>query len=198
MGEPFEVMAGPFEVYLAPVGTAFPAIDATPGNDWELLGKSGAKSYTEDGVKVRSEQNIEKFRPLGTTGIRKVWRTSEDLMVEFTVADATLESYASVLNDATVTDTAAGIGTAGHRSIPLLQGYDVATYAMLIRGDGLSPYGDGWNTQWEIPIVHQQDNPETTYVKGVPVGLKCTFAATEDDTTGYGYLRTQDAEALTS
>ena len=198
MGEPFEVMAGPFEVYLAPVGTTFPDIDATPGNDWELLGTSGSKSLTEDGIKVRPEQNIEKFRPLGSTGIRKVWRTSEDLMVEFTLVDATLEAYASVLNDATVTDTAAGIGTAGHRSIDLLQGPSVATFAMLIRGDGLSPYGDGYNTQWELPIVHQQDNPETAYVKGVPVGLKCTFAAIEDDTDGYGHLRTQDAAALTS
>ena len=45
--EPFEVIAGPIEVYRAPVATTFPVIGAAPAVDWTLIGKNGSKDYAE-------------------------------------------------------------------------------------------------------------------------------------------------------
>lgn len=192
MSQPFEIIAAPFEVYLAPVGTAFPAIDATPTTPWEILGTSGSKNITEDGITVTSEQTVERVYTLGTTGPVKAFRTQENLMIEFTLMDVSLEHYAKVLNNATVTDVAAGPGTAGYREIPLMQGATVATYALLMRG-GVSPYGDGFAMQYQVPIAYQDQNPAPVYVKGSPAGLQCRFVALVDETQGFGKLVAQDA-----
>lgn len=197
--EPFSLIVGPFEVYLAPVGTAFPDVDTAPGVAWSLLGE-GSKDITEDGVTVTHDQNIEhdNFRGLGTTGSRKAVRTSEDLMIEFTLANLTLEQYSYAMNGASVVSTPAGSGTPGTRSIALHQGADVATFAMLVRGP--SAYGDGWNCQYQVPRCYQSDNPAPQFNKGEPAGLKFAFRALEDSDAApgeeFGVLVMQDAAAL--
>lgn len=192
MPAPHEIMAGPIEAYAAPVGEAFPAINAAVAGNWGLLGVSGSKNYSEDGVLVRPEQVIEEIRTLGATGPRKAFRTAESLLIEFTIMDARIETYAKILNDKTMTTVA---GPPGHKSITILQGRTVSRLALLLRAPDLSPYGDttGWHSQWEIPIVYQADNPETVYRKGEAVGLKVTFRALEDDTNGFGTLRARHA-----
>lgn len=188
MPTPFEIIAGPFEAYVAPVGEAFPAINAAVAGNWTLLGAGGSKNYTEDGVLVRPEQTVQFIRSLGTTGPRKAFRTEEDIVIEFAIEDARIETYAKILNDATVTTVG---GPPAERNMPLLQGRTVKQLAMLIRGVDITPYGDtaGWHTQWEIPRVVQDGNPETVYRKGEPVALKCTWRALQDDTSGFGTLR---------
>jgi len=193
---PFEVIAAPATIYVAATGTAFPAIDAAPGGSWTQLGTSGDENYGEEGVTAAHEQTIQQWRGLGNTGPKKVFRTEENLRISFVLVDLTLEQFAKLLNDVTVTDTAAGAGTAGHRSIPLRQGPDVTRYALLARGP--SPYGNGWNMQWEIRICYQGGNPTPVFRKGQPAGLQCEFIAIEDpdaasDGERFGVLRAQDA-----
>jgi hypothetical protein len=172
---PFEIIAQPFEVWVAAVGTAFPAIDATPSASWTKLGTSGARNMTDAGVKVAMSQKIETFRPLGSTGPVKAFRTEEDLTVSFTLADLSLEALKPALNGNAV-DTA----TAGQKAIGLSRGIGVTRYAVLVRGDNASPYIDG-QAQFEIPIAVMSSSPEPTFTKGGdPASLAFEFMALED------------------
>lgn len=197
--QPYEIIMAPFEVWLAPVGEAFPDVDETPGGNWELLGTNGVKNYSEDGVTVTHEQTLEPHRTLGTTGPVKVKRTEENLMVEFVLEDLSMEQYAKVLNDVVVTDTPAAAGTPGHRDITLRQGGDVSTFAALVRGP--SPYADGYNAQYQIPRVFQAGNPAPVFTKGEAAGLQVQLTALEDpnaatDEERFGKLVAQDAAAI--
>lgn len=187
MTTPYEIVAGAVDAYLAVVGTAFTAVDAaTPAGDWVKLGTAGSKDISEDGVLIRSEQTVQRIRTLGTTGPRKAYRDTEDLVIELTLMDSTIETYQAALNQLAITTVA---GPPAEKTIQLLQGTAVALRALMIRGV-LSPYADTANyLQWDIPIVYQEGNPETIYRKGEPVGLKLTFIGLVHDTLGFGKLR---------
>lgn len=192
MAEPFEIMAVPFDVYLAAAGTAKPAIDATqPTGGYALLGSRGADEYDEAGVSVAHEQSVELYRGLRGTGPIKAFRTSEGLKISFTLNDLTLESYAKVLNDATV-------DTTGARSIPLHQGAQVATFALLAKSaDG--PYGDGLPIQYWVPTVFQSGSPTVVHRKGQAAGLALEFTAIEwldaaSEELRFGVLEAQDTD----
>ena len=176
---PFEIIAAPFIVYKAPAGEAFPLIDADPAGNWVKIGTSGDRNYSEDGVTVAHQQSIEQFRMLGSTGPVKASRTEEGLMVRFTLHDLLLEEYAKSLNDNTVATTAAGSGTAGFKTLKTYQGLDIATTALLVRGD-VSPEGATWKTQYQIPNGFQSGSPEVVFSKGAPAGLALEFTALED------------------
>lgn len=192
---PFEIIAAPFDVYVAPVGTAFPDISATPSASWFLLGSSGNKNYDEDGVTITHEQEVEEWVPAGLTAARKAFRTTESLVIAFNVADVSAAQYAKILNGATVTDTAAGSGTGGNLNFPLLQGMSVSIFALLCRS-GESAAGNLFNSSYEVPIAYQAANPEPQYKKGTPAMLACEWRALWDSATGFGRYRSQDAAAL--
>lgn len=177
--EPYEIIAAPFTVWFAPVGEAFPAIDAVPAGNWAKIGTSGDENYTEDGVTVAHSQTTETVRVVGTTGPRKAFRTAEDLMIRLTMFDLTLEHYKRTMNGNVVTTTAAGSGTAGFKKLGLRQGLDVSRLALLVRGD-VSAYGAGWKAQYEVPICFQSGSPEPVFRKGQPAGLALEFTALED------------------
>lgn len=197
--EPYEIVASPLTVWLAPVGTAFPAIDADPPTEWIKLGTNGDRNYDDDGVTVSHDQTIETFTPAGSTGAVKAWRTEEELAIGFTLVDLSVAQYAKVLNDATVTDTAAGVGVAGTSEFGLSQGHEVAAFAMLARGK--SPAGDDFTAQYQVTRCYQAESPEPTFTKGEPAGLEVSFAALEDLTPGvsererFGKLVVQTAAA---
>lgn len=195
---PFEIMAAPYTVWVAPVATAFPDLSAAPSGTWVKLGAVGDENYDEDGVTVSHEQTIEEFRPVGSTGARKAFRTEESLVISFNLADVTPAMYGKVLNNATVTDTAAGVGTAGNLNLNLYQGLHVARYALLARAEQsamATADSDAFRTQYEVPIVYQNASPEVVHKKGEPAMLACEFRALKDPTLGFGKLRSQDAAA---
>jgi len=195
--QPYEIIAGPINAWVAPVGEAVPEVDTEPAGNWTKLGTSGSENITEDGVTVTHSQEISKFFGLGATGPKKAWRTQEGLAISFTLADLTMEMYAKILNDNTVTQVAAGTGTPGHKDVNLAQGREVAVFALLCRG--VSPYGDAFNMQYEVPKVHQATNPAPVYVKGEAAGLAISFEALWDDTQSdgeeFGKIVAQDAAA---
>jgi len=195
--EPYEIIMSPYEVWLAPVGESYPAINETPSGNWVKLGTNGNKNYGEDGITVTHTQALNQKRVYGATGAVKVNRSSEDLQIALTLFDLTLEEYAKILNGVSVTDEAAGSGTAGYRSITLRQGFDVKTYALLCRG--ASPYGDDWNMQYQVPRVYQSENPAPVFSKTDGAGLNLVFMALEDadastDAERFGLLVAQDAD----
>ena len=203
MAEPYEILASPFAVYIAPTGTAFPDVDTDPTtspSSWEELGTSGADDQGDDGVTVEHQQTINIFRGGKATGPIKAWRTEEGLRIAFTLHDVSAETLAVALNDVTVTDTAAGSGTPGTRSIPMRRGVTVATHALLCKSLSGSPYGDDLAMQYEVPKVYLAGNPSAQYRKGQPAGVLFEFMALEDLTAAsederFGTLVIQDAAA---
>ncbi len=199
---PFEIIAGPLEAWVAPVGTAFPEVDTDPPAPWAKIGTNGARNISEDGVTVTHNQSVETWRSLKSTGPVKAFRTEEELHVAFALMDLTAEQYARVLNDNTVTDDAPGVATPGIRTLGLSRGRSVAQRALLLRGTDMSAYADGLNAQYEIPVAVQVGEPEVVFVKGEPAGLALEFQALEDpnateEDERFGRLVVQDAEAGT-
>lgn len=174
MSTPFEVVAGPLELWLAPVGTAFPALNAAPGVGWVKIGSNGNLNYDEDGVTVTHTQKLDKYTPAGSTIATKVFRTEEEFMIGVKLDDITLEQYLYALNKAIVTTVAAGSGTIGTKKMPIAQGPDVTLYALLARGM-VSPYGDLMPGQYEVPRVYQSENPKPVFKKGKPAQLALEF-----------------------
>ncbi len=201
MGKPYEIIAAPFTLYLAPLGTAFPLITAAPSGDWIKVGTSGDLNYSEDGVSVSHSQAFGQARPVGGTGPRKAWRTEEDLMVSLTLWDMTLEQYAVALNGNEVAATAAGVGTAGFKKLALYRGGEVELMSLLVRGD-VSPYGASYKSQYQVPVCYQSGSPEPVFSKNGPAGLALQFTALEDVDAAtpdarFGHLVIQHQVALT-
>lgn len=191
MAAPYEIMAVPFDAYLAPAGTSKPDIAASPtGQGYTLLGVRGADEYDEAGVTVTHEQSINEYRGLRGTGPIKAFRTSEGLKIGFELNDLTLEAYGKILNDATVADI-------GSRAVTLHQGAQVATFALVLKSaDG--PYGDGMPAQYWVPVVYQSGSPAVVHKKGDPAGLALEFTALEwleaaSEALRFGVLEAQDA-----
>ncbi|OLF81278.1 hypothetical protein AWH62_00970 [Maricaulis sp. W15] len=176
---PFEIIAGPIEAYIAPVGTAFPAIDAAPAGPWALIGATGSENYDEQGVKIAHSQDVKAFKSLGLTGAKKAFRENEGLTVGFTLFDLQLEQYSLALAGTTVATTAAGVGTAGSKALPFYRGHDVALHALLLRG-AYSPYGDAMNLQYQMPVCYLNSSPEPVFKKGDPAGLAFEYMALVD------------------
>jgi hypothetical protein len=176
---PFEIVAAPFTVWWAPTGETFPDVDETPAGNWTKIGTSGDRNYSEDGVTVSHQQTVELIRVLGSTGPVKAARTEELLVVSFTLFDMLLEQYRLGLDNNAVTTTAAGSGTPGYKEVDLYRGLDVTMLALLVRGT-VSPEGDGWNTQYEVPQCFESGSPEPVFVKGAPAALALEFTAIED------------------
>ena len=180
MSEPNEIIAAPFTLYVAPVGTAFPAIGAEPASPWMMVGTSGDRSMTEEGVTIAHSQSINGVRSAGSTGQVKAFRTEEDLMVSLTLMDISLEQYSLALNSNAVTTVAAGVGAPGVKSIQLYRGVKVAMMALLVRGTA-SAYGPDWKAQYEIPVCYQAGDADPVFTKGEPAGLALEFATVEDN-----------------
>jgi hypothetical protein len=176
--EPYEIVSGPLTLWLAPVGTAFPAIDEAPAVAWKMIGQSGTKNYSEDGVSVSHAQSINKARGAGSVGGRKAFRTEEDMGITVTLWDNTLEMYALALHGDAPVATAAGAGSAGFKTIGLSRGAEVKQYALLARG--MSAYDEVMAAQYEVPRCYQAASPTVLYNKGVPAGIELNWDALED------------------
>ena len=187
---PFEIIAGPAQVFIADVGEAFPDTDEDPTavGAWTDLGR------TEGGITVRHTQSVELLMTDQLPGPVKPIRSEEGLEIEFQLAELTIENYAKVLNDKTVSAFGAAGGTPGFRKIDLHRGLDVQCNALLVRGP--SPLGD-FNMQFEVPVVAQIEEPETVFVRDDKAVLAVNYTAIEDLTKTdederFGCLRAQE------
>lgn len=190
-----EILSAPLTLFLAPVGTDFPLIDAAPGtfsDDWVMVGSYGDDNYDSTGLTVTHNQTIATFTPAGTTAPLKAWRTDESLEIAVVLADISPPQYALALNDAAITSVAASSLVAGEDDIPLLGGIQVATFALLARG--MSPVDSTLNAQYAVPCVYQSANPAPVYKKGAPAELSLTYSTLLDPAGGgFGELQVQTA-----
>lgn len=198
MPAPFEIVGQPLSLWLAPVGTSFPLVDAAPAVTWVLVGTSGIRSQDEAGVTTTHSQTVNKVRTGGSLGPVKAFRSEEDLMFKVSIFDITLEQVRIALNANALTTVAAGTGTAGFKRVGLSRGPDVTEYALLARGS--SPYGDGMNAQYEVPRCYMSNSPAIVHRKGAPAAVELEFTALEDANAAsaafrFGSLRFQHALA---
>lgn len=191
MPAPHELIAKTLTVWLAPVATAFPAIQTAPSGDWVKLGTAGDLNYDEDGVEVSHDQNIETYTPGGSTTKRKAFRTDEDFILGFVLNDMSPEQYAKALDDPTLTTVAAGAGTAGQKHFDVKKGLDVKTFALLARGQ--SSVDNALTLQYEAYTVFQSGNPKPVHKKGEPSGLAVEYTALEATAGEFVKIRVQTA-----
>ena len=196
---PYEIIGSPFTLWLAPVGTAFPLINAAPAVAWSKIGTNGTRNQSEEGVKVSHSQSLNFARPAGATGPVKAFLDSEDFKVMMTMWDMSLEQYALALNGNAVSTTAAASGTAGFKKLGLSRKILIKEYALLVRGP--SAYDEAFNAQFEVPRVVHTGNPEPVFRKGVPAALAMEFTGLEDlaatdDELRFGVLRMQHQAPL--
>lgn len=174
-----EIIAAPYTVWTAPVGTAFPAIDAAPGEAWTLLGSNGDRSYSGGGVTVAQARQYASSTPAAATGSSTSWIEGDGIRVRVELLDLTLEQYAVVLGQNAVAVTPAAPGIAGVKTIGLaVRTGRAAEFAVLARGP--SPYADGMAAQYELPRCTEVGNPQAVFRKGVPAGLAVELMALED------------------
>lgn len=187
--KPYEIIAGPLDVYFAPTSTLFPTVGVTDqalkdGGTWTYVG------YTEGGVKVGSPQTLVELRADQVTGVIKAVRSEEALEITFDLASLTLENYALALNRAVAGPTTG----AGDKSVPLYRGgFQVETLALLCRQGHLSPYGDS-ALQFEVPACFEAGSPEATFTKSDKAVLASSFHAIVDpdrtsDDESFGRIR---------
>lgn len=197
---PIEVAVGAGDIWLAPIGSTFPDLSASPSSPWvQLVTK---ERITEDGIIVRGSQTLETdaFRTAGLTAPLKAARVAEDIEIEFTVIDMSPNALAKAwhLDTAQITDTAAGSGVAGNKNMPLYRGLTVKEMMMVLRlpySPDATAVTDNFAHQYDIPRVVQAAAPELVYVKGNPVGLRFVLKQLYDATYGLGKIRQQDAAA---
>jgi hypothetical protein len=187
---PYEILTGVGTLYRAPVGTAFPALTATPAAPWVTMGD------TDGGVKITTDQKTKQITSDQRTGPIKAIRTEESLKVETNLKASTMENIAALLS-VTVTDVAPGAGTIGTRSVALHRGSLVNESALLFRGSYQSPYGD-WPAQFELPRGYYDGPVAMEYKKDGEVLLPVQFVALEDpnansESERFGQFIVQDA-----
>lgn len=188
---PYDLLVGVGTLYIAPSGTAMPAVNATPSSTWRELGE------TDDGVKVSRTQNIEAFSSDQRTGKVKAVRTEEGLTIEANLQKTTLENLADVLNSS-VTTVAAGSGTIGTKTIGMHAGATVSEFAFLFRA--FSPYGN-FPAQYYVPRGYFSGDVEMEYKKDGKTLIPATFEALEDlnaatEAERFGKYQAQSAAAL--
>lgn len=198
--EPLEVVAAPFTMWVAPVGTAFPDVDQDPdSSDWTLVGKAGPLNYDEAGVNVEHSQAMAFWRSLGDAGSRKVFRSSEDLKIGLMLVDVRLEGYTFAINGNTITTTPAASSVPGTRKMGLSRGFVVDTRAIIVRGP--SPYMEDGVMQYCCWRAAQTGEPKPVYTKDKPAQLAIewtalVYEAAPSPDQYFGYIEAQDADAL--
>jgi hypothetical protein len=166
-----EVLVEPFEAFVAPVATAFPACSATPPGPWKAVGQKGDLNYSEAGATVTMSQTLSTFTSAGSVRPQKTWRTEQLWECAFEVADMTPETLALLMNNATVTG-------ANEKKVSLAQGFQVHLFALLLKGP--SPLTEGKFSQFEVATCYQAANPSPKLAaKGAPAFLAVQFTAVE-------------------
>lgn len=196
MAAPEEVVASPLTLYLAVVGTTFPAIDDLPAAfdpAWKKLGTEGALNYEEGGVSVSHGETKQPWTPAAATMPRKYFRTAETLGFKLGLTDIGPEAYAMVMNDATVTTVAAVVGTAGEKSFSLYRGDQINAFALLARG--LSPVDNDLNMQYEMAHAFVSVNGDVVFDKGKPAFLPVEIDIAHTSDTDEMVYRVQTAAA---
>lgn len=169
---PFEILAGPADVYVGALGATFPDLDEDPTEkEFTYIGQ------TEGGVTVRHTQTVTPLTSDQHTGNVKAVRTEEGLEIEFSIVELTLENYSIALNSTKVTSESGAEVKPDRKKLAFHQGIHVDLRTLVVRGR--SPYGN-YPAQYQVPVAYQSESPEVSFVKDDKSVLACVWNALED------------------
>jgi len=198
---PSEIIASPYTIWIAPVDTAFPAVNAAPGSAWTKIGTSGDRSYSENGVTGRHIRRNETTQPAGSTSPTYSFTSGEEYRVAAELFDLSLEQYAHALGQNAIVATSALPGLPGTKVIGLsMRARSEDVFAIMVRGP--SPYGETLRAQFELPRCREAGTgPQVRLRRGVPAALAIEFVALEDPNAVsedqlFGRLVAQTADEL--
>lgn len=168
-----EFVTAPLELYWAPSGTAFPAVDADPiAASFVLIGTGGSLNYSEDGIGITSDVTTEDFNVLGDIDPACVAVTARDMRISVTMLDHSLDQIRLAFNN---NATSQDPGPPSVTILDLDTGSDLTQLALLARGVGKSPEFEGGNFQWEFDPVVEVAAKDLSYVKNAPTGVNLEF-----------------------
>lgn len=170
--EPYGQLVGPLTIYVGPVGETVPDVDDTPAGNWVELGATDGEQSLQHGGALTFFYDNDHQGPVKAT------RPQEDVVVAFTLVNLTLEHYARILDQAS--DVASDAGPPATKTLPIKRGSVPNEYAMLFRGEVLSPYG-AYPGMYVVPRGVFDGEPQPTFAKDDRAALECEFKALEDD-----------------
>ncbi|MEL6485655.1 MAG: hypothetical protein AAFQ13_00730, partial [Pseudomonadota bacterium] len=195
-----EIISGPFEIYSAPVGTAFPQLSQEPAAPWVRLGAAGALNQSEKGISLIHRLQESQAVKAGRSAPAHSFFYAQELRVQVELYDLTLETYGRALGGNLLTETAPSNGVAGSRTVGLgVETRQPAIRALLLRGQ--SPYKNGLKAQFEVPRCHEAGQPSFVLRRGRPAGLAIEFIGLEDPGAVsidqiFGRIVAEDEDAL--
>jgi len=163
------ILVGSGEIFVAPVGETFPAVNAVPAGTWLSLGE------IDGGVTVNHEQKLDEHYVDSETAPVKVTRSQEGVTLTCNLADATLENLARLLNNQTVIPA---VGPPATRKIGMYRGFQVQEFSVLFRAN--SPYGP-YPAQFELPRGYVGGNFGRSFVKDTKTLTPVEFHVMVDD-----------------
>lgn len=178
MPAPHEIIAAPLTIYLAEVGTSFPEIDDSEVSfpvGWTKLGTNGARNYDDAGVDITHDEEVSDFTPAGSTMSVKRFRTGETFEATLNLVDLSPDMYALAMNNATVTDTAAGPGVPGSSLFSLFRGDQVNAFSVLLRGQ--STVDNELNMDYRFTRAFVSASGSVNFNKGEPARLAVVIHA---------------------
>jgi len=185
---PYDRLVGPLTVYVAPDGETEPSVDTAPAGNWEVMGP------TDGGQTFAYQGSIEYLRDDDHTGAVKGVRPEDDIVVTTTVVGLTLENLAQIFHD--VANVVTDAGPPATKRIPMKRDYNPPSYAMLLRGEAHSPYGD-FPAQIYFPRGYFDGEPEISFVKDEGAGVEIEFHVIADDSQAagdeFGWMTAQTA-----
>lgn len=165
---PFKVMAAPRSIYIAKAGAADPGLDAYPSAaTWSLFADTTA--IMEGGVKTSLKPEYLQHYTDGSISLRKVWRSKQEITMEFTIDETGLDNLALIL-DNNLIPVAAGTGTVGYVKTAFQQGRDVMTHAFYFLGES-TRYAGG-RAYYYVPSAYFAQTTEIVDSKTVVRGYK--------------------------
>lgn len=172
--QPFNQLTGVLQVYLAPYGTAVPAVTGAPSGSWVLLGPT-------DGEQVAEHKGaLTFFRDNDNQGPVKSVRPEEDFTITYTVVGLSMTNLAKIWSAAANLTTNSNVQTLG-----LERGFLPTEYALIFRGETVSPAG-AYPAQYVLPRCVFDGEPQATFAKDGRPGLECIVTALVDPAQSTG------------
>jgi hypothetical protein len=171
---PYAQLVGTVNIYIAPYGTAEPAVGSTPSGSWAELG------CTEEDQTIEETGEITYFYDNCHSGPVKATRGQEDIKVMFRLVDMTLENLARIKASVSAVTTSGTL-----KRLALKRGATLTEYALLFKGAADSPYGN-FPGQTYIPRGIFEGEGERVRGKTTRDAVDVVFTALEDDAQTVG------------
>jgi hypothetical protein len=176
---PFEQLTGALKIHIAPYGEAIPEVQAAPTGNWTELGA------TDGDQKLKHGNKITWFRDNDHQGLVKGIRTEEEITISATLVDLTLEKYARIISSVGSVVETINASSVTQRTLPMKRGPNLTEYAVLFRGDTISPYGV-FPGMYVFPKAVVSSEPTPTFGKDKRAALDFDMTVLEDDAQSLG------------